>query len=42
MIKPEQLFKLPQDKKLSKPKPISTREDFEKIQKLINEKLSKK
>jgi len=42
MIKPTDLFKLPQDKILYKDSPKSTRDQFEEFQRLVNSKLNKK
>jgi len=42
MIKPTDLFKLPQDNIQVNKAPRSTREEFEKFQELVNSKLNKK
>ena len=42
MLKPEQLFKLPQDQRVKKSKPKSSKKEFEEFARLVEEKLSKK
>ena len=41
MIKPHELFELPQDN-IKRKTPKSSREDFERYQELLNSKLNKK
>ena len=42
MLKPDELFPLPQDNIKRNKEPISTREQFEEFQELVNSKLNKK